>query len=600
MPNNDINRTRFSNRHRLLGDPAGNGAPTTALTAELAHNENDQILYIGTGNDGAGNATAIVPIAGEGHFSTRAYAESLTGGVQSSLDAEVTARQTAVSDLSSRVDAIVSNTDAAALDSLSEIVAAFQSADSDINGTISALGTSATSALGAEVTRAQAAEAELASDISDEEDARIAADNLLAADITNLTSRANTNDTRSTSIETAAGIVEGRVSEAESDIVAIENAATTLTGRVSTLESDLASEVSRAEDAEAELASDLADEVSRAQAAEADLASDLADAVSSLESDISSEQSRAESAESALADDIASEVSAREAAVSAEVTARQAAISAEATARGAAISAETTARESAISSVNTRIDNVLSNIDPAALDSLTEVVSAFQSADGNLSDTIANLTSSSASAVAAEETRALAAESALQNEIDNEASVRQTAISDLASEVASDIADEVSSREAAISALQTALDNEVSRAEGVEAQLGTDIDSLETRATDLESRASSLESTTSDHESRLSSAEGTIAGLGTMSTQNSSNVSITGGSISGVNLQASSMEISGAGSTALYVGAAGNVGIGTESPSTALDVVGSVTVSQDLIGSGTSVLRGFVLAGGTF
>ena len=597
MPNNDINRTRFSNRHRLLGDPAGNGAPTTALTAELAHNENDQILYIGTGNDGAGNATAIVPIAGEGHFSTRAYAESLTGGVQSSLDAEVTARQTAVSDLSSRVDAIVSNTDAAALDSLSEIVTAFQAADSDLDGAISALGTSATSALGAEVTRAQAAEAELASDISDEEDARIAADNLLASDITNLTSRANTNDTRSTAIETAAGIVEGRVSEAESDIVAIENAATTLTGRVSTLESDLASEVSRAEDVEAELASDLADEVSRAQAAEAQLTSDLAAEVTARTSAVSTEKTRAEAAESTLADDIASETSARQAAVSAEETARIAAISAETTARQAAISAETTARESAISAVNSRVDSVLSNIDPAALDSLTEVVSAFQSADGNLSDTIANLTSSSAAAVAAEETRALAAEAALQTAINNEVSARTTAISDLSSEIASDIADEVSAREAAVSALQTALDNEVTRAQNAESQLSSDL------ANEVTARTSDVQSVrdiTDNHETRLSSAEGTIAGLGTMSTQNSSNVSITGGSISGVNLQASSMEISGSGSTALYIGAAGKVGIGTEAPSTALDVVGSVTVSQDLIGSGTSVLRGFILGGGTF
>ena len=525
MPNNDINRTRFSNRHRLLGDPAGAGAPQSALTAELAHNENDNILYIGTGNDGAGNATAIVPIAGEGHFSTRAYAESLTGGVQSSLDAEVTARQTAVSDLSSRVDAIVSNTDAAALDSLSEIVTAFQAADSDLDGAISALGTSATSALGAEVTRAQAAEAELASDISDEEDARIAADNLLAADITNLTSRANTNDTRSTAIETAAGIVEGRVSEAESDIIAIENAATALTGRVSTLESGLAAEIT-----------------ARTAA-------------------VSAEQTRAEAAESALADDIASETSAREAAISAEVTAREAAVSAEATARAAAISAETTAREAAISAVNTRVDNVLSNIDPVALDSLTEVVSAFQSADSSLTDAITNLTAGSAAAVAAEETRALAAEAALQTAIDNEVSARQTAISDLASEIASDIADEVTARTSDVQSVRDVTDN---------------------------------------HETRLSSAEGTIAGLGTMSTQNSSNVSITGGSISGVNLQASSMEISGSGSTALYVGAAGKVGIGTEAPSTALDVVGSITVSQELIGSGTSVLRGFILGGGTF
>jgi hypothetical protein len=224
-------------------------------------------------------------------------------------------------------------------------------------------------------------------------------------------------------------------------------------------------------------------------------------------------------------------------------------------------------------------------------------VSAFQSADSSITDAITNLTAGSAAAVAAEETRALAAEAALQTAIDNEVTARQTAISNLASEIASDIADEVSAREDAISALQTDLSR-------VETDMINFTDALQADlALETSNRTSDVQSVrdvTDDHEGRLSSTEGTIAGLGTMSTQNSSNVSITGGSISGVNLQASSMEISGAGSTALFVGAAGSVGIGTETPSTALDVVGSVTVSQNIIGSGTSVLRGFILAGGTF
>lgn len=148
-----------------------------------------------------------------------------------------------------------------------------------------------------------------------------------------------------------------------------------------------------------------------------------------------------------------------------------------------------------------------------------------------------------------------------------------------------------------MSALQTEFDQQTA----IFRQNEIDIEArIDTEISDRTADVQSVRDVTDNHEGRLNSAENTIAGLGTMSTQNSNNVNITGGSISGVNLQASSMEISGAGSTALFVGSAGTVGIGTESPATALDVVGSVTVSQNIVGSGTSTLTGFILGGGTF
>jgi hypothetical protein len=44
------------------------GAPAALKSAELAHNEVDNTLYIGKGDDGAGNATTIVPVGGGGAF----------------------------------------------------------------------------------------------------------------------------------------------------------------------------------------------------------------------------------------------------------------------------------------------------------------------------------------------------------------------------------------------------------------------------------------------------------------------------------------------------------------------------------------------------
>ena len=48
---------------------AGNaGAPAALKSGEVAHNEVDDTLYVGKGDDGAGNATSIIPLSGRGAF----------------------------------------------------------------------------------------------------------------------------------------------------------------------------------------------------------------------------------------------------------------------------------------------------------------------------------------------------------------------------------------------------------------------------------------------------------------------------------------------------------------------------------------------------
>jgi hypothetical protein len=58
------------------------GAPASLKSAELAFNENatDKNLYYGYGDDGSGNATSVVAIAGEGSFVTLSTAQTITGG----------------------------------------------------------------------------------------------------------------------------------------------------------------------------------------------------------------------------------------------------------------------------------------------------------------------------------------------------------------------------------------------------------------------------------------------------------------------------------------------------------------------------------------
>jgi hypothetical protein len=61
-----------------------------------------------------------------------------------------------------------------------------------------------------------------------------------------------------------------------------------------------------------------------------------------------------------------------------------------------------------------RIDNLISNTDPAAIDSLSEIVTAFHNADGDLNAAITSMSTAAASALAAEIARASASESSMQ------------------------------------------------------------------------------------------------------------------------------------------------------------------------------------------
>ena len=70
----------MANVIRIKRRASGNaGAPASLKSAELAHNEVDGTLYIGKGDDGAGNATTIVPVGGSGAFVDLATAQTIGG-----------------------------------------------------------------------------------------------------------------------------------------------------------------------------------------------------------------------------------------------------------------------------------------------------------------------------------------------------------------------------------------------------------------------------------------------------------------------------------------------------------------------------------------
>ena len=121
--------------------------------------------------------------------------------------------------LSTRIDNLESNIDPVALDSLSELVTAFQAADGDLAAAISSMGTSAVSSLGDEVIRAQLAELSLQSSIDAEIARATGAEAVLATEIAGLMARpvvASYNDlTDKPSIPTVPSVVSAFTNDSD-------------------------------------------------------------------------------------------------------------------------------------------------------------------------------------------------------------------------------------------------------------------------------------------------------------------------------------------------------------------------------------------------
>lgn len=178
------------------------------------------------------------------------------------LNALATSTNASIADLQTQINNVLSNTDGTALNSLAEIVAAFQQADNDLNGAITTLANAASANLDAEVARATAAEATLQSNI-DGVASDLAAET--AARISAVSTEAAARVAGDAALQTA---LDAEVAARETALTA-ESAART--EAIATLQSDLNSgldaEIARATAAEAAIAADLATETANREAA---------------------------------------------------------------------------------------------------------------------------------------------------------------------------------------------------------------------------------------------------------------------------------------------------------------------------------------------
>lgn len=338
--------------------------------------------------------------------STRASADST---LQSNIDAEESARISGDASLQNQINDIISNVDPSALDSLSEIVSAFQAADSDLQASITTVLGTHTSELAQEVSDREAADNTLQSNIDSEESARIAADSTLQSNIdSEESSRISGDAALQSQVDSLVSAKDSMQSELDSTQ---SGAGLGVDGSYSPNGvSNYISLATSLKDADDKLDAQMKVEYDARVSAD-----------STLQSNIDSEESARISADNVLQSNIDSEESARIAADSSlqssidqEVSDRQSAVST----LQSNLDSEESSRISGDANLQAQIDDILSNTDPAALDSLSEIVSAFQSADNDLQTAITNVLGTHTSELATETSARQSADSALSGRLD--------------------------------------------------------------------------------------------------------------------------------------------------------------------------------------
>jgi hypothetical protein len=164
-----------------------------------------------------------------------------------------------------------------------------------------------------------------------------------------------------------------------------------------------------------------------------------------IDADVLVEKERAEAAEAAIRSEFAAADTALHTTISAEIDAD--------------VLVEKERAEAAEAALGVRIDNVLSNLDPAAVDSFTEVVAAFEAADGNLETSITNLTNDAAADRAAIRSEFAAADAQIVSDVtDAFENLKDTNTGAYDAAGRGDLHDEFSKLEAAVAAVQADVD----------------------------------------------------------------------------------------------------------------------------------------------
>jgi len=317
------------------------------------------------------------------------------------LFAATDARISADASLQTQINFIVNNTDGAALDSLSEIVAAFQSADGDLNGAITTLAGAAGSDLSAEISN------------------RIAEDNSL--------------EQRFNELDYLQGqFIESEISTEISNRIAEDNSLEQRFNELDYLQgqyiqSEISTEISNriAEDNSLEQRFNELDYLQNQY-----IQSEISIEISNRIAEDNSLEQRFNELDYLQNQYIQSE-----------------------------ISTEASNRIAGDLSLQNQIDFITNNTDPAAIDSLTEVVAAFQEADNDLNSAITNLSNAATSGLSAEISDRIAGDEALTADLSNLQSYVDTTVNTAIDTLTADLSTEEASRIAGDAAIQSSIDD---------------------------------------------------------------------------------------------------------------------------------------------